>query len=414
MLEHFLLDPDWKNFNHGAYGTYPKVVRDELRKFQDVIEARPDKFIRHLYPESLNISRSKIAHYLNVPVNEIVFVKSATVAINTVLRNLTFNPQDTIIYFSTIFDACEKTIKSVQETTPLNARKIEVSFPITHDEIVARFLETIEQTKQEGFTVRIALFDTISSVPGVRFPFEKLTRICREQNILSCVDGAHVRNQHLIRTTIPTSHGFVPRDHPSLPEQSSSHAPKKSRFELLFQDVAITDDTPYLTVPAALNFRAQVPGGEEGVFTYIREIAFKGGNLVARVLGTEVLGESTSNGDADKPCRARNCAFANVRLPVMISSATPGENPGEIQDGLTGASDWPFLSPDQAVVVARWIQERLVDEYSTSLTVFLHNSALWTRISGQIYLEVGDFEWLGGVLKELCDRVGKDLDDIVR
>jgi hypothetical protein len=32
---------------------------------------------------------------------------------------------------------------------------------------------------------------------------------------------------------------------------------------------------------------------------------------------------------------------------------------------------------------------------------------MWVRLSGQIYLEVRDFEWVGERLKELCGRVKK-------
>jgi hypothetical protein len=214
------------------------------------------------------------------------------------------------------------------------------------------------------------------------------------------------RNQHLIRTTIPTSHCFIPKGHSAAAASATEkHAPNKSPFELLFQNVATTDDTPYLTAPAALKFRAQIPGGEEAIFTYIREIAFEGGNLVAQILGTEVLGEGLADG---RLCRVRECGFANVRLPFLVLDS--GKVAG---DGLKGESQWPVLSPSQAVAVARWMQERLVAEYSTSVTALVHNSALWARISGQIYLEMGDFQWLGQALKELCDRVGSDLDGVV-
>ena len=175
----------------GAYGAFPAEVRAEHRKLQDKFEVRPDKFIRYLYPELLDTSRKAMATYLNVPTNEIVYVKSATAAINTVLRNLFFSPQDMIIYFSTIFSACEKTIQSVMETTQLKARKIQCVLPMSHDDIVAKFEQTVQQAKEEGFKVRIAVFDTIASVPGVRFPFERLTQICHEQGVLSCIDGAH-------------------------------------------------------------------------------------------------------------------------------------------------------------------------------------------------------------------------------
>jgi hypothetical protein len=51
------------------------------------------------------------------------------------------------------------------------------------------------------------------------------------------------------------------------------------------------------------------------------------------------------------------------------------------------------------------MQKTLVDEYNTFVAIYEYDGKLWTRISGQIYLELKDFEWLGGVLKSLCERV---------
>ncbi|KAJ6093290.1 hypothetical protein N7486_008579 [Penicillium sp. IBT 16267x] len=439
MLDQFLLDEDWKNFNHGAFGTFPAEVRAELRKLQDTLEVRPDKFICYLYPELLDTSRKAMANYLNVPTNEMVFVKSATVAINTVLRNLSFGPQDMIIYFSTIFGACEKTIQSVMEITQLKARKVDCVLPMSHEDIVSKFELTVQQAKEEGFNVRIAIFDTISSMPGVRFPFERLTEVCREHEILSCIDGAHGvgqipldlgklnpdffvsithkwlynprgcsvfhvprRNQNLIRTTIPTSHVVIPKgeehDYSSTPTNPGS----KSSFEMMFQKTAIVEETPYLTVPAALQFRARVPGGEDGIFKYIREIAFEGGNLVAQILGTDVLGEPESMSEG--PCRMRDCAFANVRLPLVINDSEAGEVSKE-------TAKWPALSTLQANNFANRLHKKLVMDHSASIGSFVYASALWVRLSGQIYLELDDFTWLGHILKKLCANPGAILEE---
>lgn len=227
--------------------------------------------------------------------------------------------------------------------------------------------------------------------------------ICRSRwlyNPRGCsVFHVPLRNQHLIGTTIPTSHGFIPKqklnDLSKMTE--SPHPASKSPFELLFQNVAITDDTPYLTIPAALQYRSRIPGGEHGISNYIREIAFHGGNLVAQILETEVLGEP--NHEQTGPCRIRDCAFANVRLPFMISDCSSKtmaeERPNEL-------SNWRVLSTLQAMKVAKWLQDELVAHHSTSVPAFIHNSALWVRVSGQIYLELEDFEWLGHVLKGVC------------
>ena len=52
-----------------------------------------------------------------------------------------------------------------------------------------------------------------------------------------------------------------------------------------------------------------------------------------------------------------------------------------------------------------WMEKTLVDEFNTFVAIYEYDGKLWTRISGQIYLELKDFEWLGGVLKSLCERV---------
>ena len=128
---------------------------------------------------------------MNVPVNECVFVKNATTGVNTVLRNLVFSPGDVIIYFDTVYGAIGKTIQAMEETTPAKGRKVEYEFPITHDELVEKFRAEVKKVKSEGSTPKVAVFETVVSVPGIRFPFEDLVRVCREEGVLSLIDGAH-------------------------------------------------------------------------------------------------------------------------------------------------------------------------------------------------------------------------------
>lgn len=121
-----------------------------------------------------------------------MFVKNATTGVNIVLRNLVFSPGDVVVYFDTVYGAVEKTIQSLEETTPVKGRKVCYEFPITHEALVERFLETVRSVKsEEGGNVRVAVFETVVSVPGIRFPFEDLVRVCKEEAVLSLVDGAH-------------------------------------------------------------------------------------------------------------------------------------------------------------------------------------------------------------------------------
>ena len=77
------------------------------------------------------------------------------------------------------------------ESTSAQTELLDVHWPISDDELVARFEAEIKINADEGRRVRLAIFDTVTSNPGIRIPYERLTEICRRHNVLSLVDGAH-------------------------------------------------------------------------------------------------------------------------------------------------------------------------------------------------------------------------------
>ena len=79
----------------------------------------------------------------------------------------------------------------MKETTPVKSTKVKLTYPITDNEVVARFEETVRSVKNAGQTPRVAIFDTISSMPGVLMPWERLVEVCKKEGVLSLVDGAH-------------------------------------------------------------------------------------------------------------------------------------------------------------------------------------------------------------------------------
>lgn len=120
-----------------------------------------------------------------------MFVKNTTTGISIALYNLNFQENDSLIHFDGLYGALEHCVTSLEEHTPLKSRKVSIEFPIDEDELERRFREAIRQARADGLNVRAALYGTIISRPTFRFPFERLTDICREEGILSIVDGAH-------------------------------------------------------------------------------------------------------------------------------------------------------------------------------------------------------------------------------
>lgn len=201
------------------------------------------------------------------------------------------------------------------------------------------------------------------------------------------------RNQHLLRTSFPTSHGFEPRVKDTLA------AERKSAFERLFEFVATQDDTPYMCVPAALQFRAEVCGGEDSIYEYIRKIAQEGSEAVAKILGTDVMQEPglVSSEDSDM----RRCALVNVRLPLGIE-----DDPKNLHVPDPSTSPYSLLKMKDTTQVVFWVEDKLMSEYDAYAKLFPHGGWMWLRLSGQIYLEISDFEWIGNVIAALCERVG--------
>jgi hypothetical protein len=165
-------------------------------------------------------------------------------------------------------------------------------------------------------------------------------------------------------------------------------SPEKSDFVQQFEFVGTIDNAPYLCVPAALQFRRDVCGGEERIMEYCTRLAHDAGELVADALQTEVLDNSTKT--------LTRCCFANVRLPLDVGTdRTKGQIPHE----------------DVARATV-YMTRVFVDAYNTFIAVFFHAGNWWVRLSAQVYLELEDFEWCAGVLKEVCGKVrrGEYLD----
>ncbi|TQV99585.1 aminotransferase family protein [Cordyceps javanica] len=400
--KHFAFAEGYQPLNHGSFGTFPKSVLEYQRQLQSQSEARPDTWIRYTYLDLLRASRSALAPLLGVQAGEVVLVPNATTGVNTVLRNLIFEEGDVVLTFSTIYGACNKTIESLSESCPVSSHQIEITYPVTDDEIVARFRAAIQNIKASGRVPKLAMFDAVLTFPGARFPWETLVTVCREHGVQSFMDAAHgighidlehlgsvgpdfmvsncykwlmvprgcavlyvpFRNQHLISSTVPTSWGY-------LPKTKRAAMSTQDYFDKLFDKVSTIDNTPYCCIPAALEFRSNVCGGEAKIREYCFDLAQRGAARMAEIFGTQPL-ENDSR-----------CCFATVRLPLTLTELGPKV------DGLA---------------VAKWMKELTPAEYETYIPFKFYADAFWCRISAQIYLDITDFEWAAAIVLKICDR----------
>ncbi|KAK8188022.1 pyridoxal phosphate-dependent transferase [Phyllosticta capitalensis] len=432
LLKDFMFADDYLNLNQGSYGVLPRAVHAQRLSYLSDMEARPDPFLRQDFPKLLRESREALAQLLNAPVDSLVLVPNATTGVNTVLRSLVYAPGDAIVYFGCNYGACQNTVRYLEESTAVRGVRVEVRYPESDEAIVGRFKETVAKLKKEGSRPVAALFDAVVSMPGVRFPFEAVAQVCREEGVLSVIDGAHgvgmieldltaldpdffvsnchkwlmtprgscvmyasPRVHHLIRSTLPTSHGYVPPPSSTqkckiLPALYPTHPTFASAFEL----PGTTDPTPYLCVQAALAYRKTL-GGESAIRAYMHDVARDGGAALAERLGTRVMSNAALNSSGVDSLGA--CPFANVLLPLSTAKcAEAGAKRLGRDDAVDGAS--------ASAGVLKWVSEEVVRVGKTFVAVVEYGDGWWARMSGSVFLEAGDLEGVAGVLEHVCKR----------
>lgn len=130
----------------------------------------------------------------------------------------------------------------------------------------------------------------------------------------------------------------------------------------------IMDYSPYMTIPAALQFREDV-GGEAAIMEYNHRLAVDGGIYIKNIFGTEILQDDDQIG-----------SMIDIRLPI-----------DNVNDPRLTSSFWV---------------DTLLDRFPQIYApVYKHGNQWWIRISAQIYNDFDDFELLGNVFSTICSEI---------
>ncbi|KAI8137722.1 pyridoxal phosphate-dependent transferase [Fennellomyces sp. T-0311] len=400
MRSQFFLEDKCVPLNHGAFGVCPRSLHPVLHSYQNKMEAQPDRFLRRDVFQLQRENRERLAEVVHCDPSELAFAVNASYGINSIVRSLPFNEGDKFLYFNTAYPAVERTLAFLQDHHKVKLVPVILNYPLSDQEILDLTKETIERelTADPSVPIRAALFDAISSAPGVLFPFEAMIKLVKEHNILSIVDGAHAVGQIPLNLNeadpdffVSNCHKwlFVPRAvafiyapkrshaliHPSIINYAykSTRNGERSNFEDEFGWPGTMDFSSTLCVGAALDFRKSI-GGEEAIQKYCNDLARKGGQLVADICGTEVL----ENED-----KTLTVAMTNVLLPFKNKrNMTTLEAVNALLD--------------------KWMYD-----HDTVGSPYIHNGKWYVRLSAQIYNDLEDFRYFADTVHKVC----KELDE---
>lgn len=402
LLPYFQMEPGYTNINHGSYGAPPRVVAQALRHYEDRMERCPDSWFR--WESGPQVSRviDELRKFIRVSdsttegkgVGDLVLVRNATFAMNSIFRAWPWKSGDKLFMLSEAYGMTKLAAKFIADSLGVQVVEVPMKFPITDNALVD--LVTAE-LKKHGGAVKMAVFSHISSVPGAILPMQRLTELCRSQNVVTVIDGAHALGQLDLDMTaldpdyyIANGHKWLMtakgaaflyvkkklRDHLHSCVITYGYGDPDAKAEFLWEGTA--DYSAWMTFSTAMKFRALL--GEARIRDYCRKLSLDAGKLMAEIWKTEVL--ITDENQLG--------SMNNVRLP--LGDPKP---------------------PDPAKFVERLVKE-LYLQYNTYMAYFQQDGNWYARISAQIYNDINDFKMVAeAVLKIKSQIKGQDNDWIM-
>ena len=310
LARHWGLDPAITFLNHGSFGACPRPVLDVQQAWRDQLEAEPVRFLGRELNGRLLTVREALGDFVGADPDDLALVTNATGGANAVIRSIRFEAGDEIVTTDHEYNAILNVLRYVAERDGARVVVVGLPFPaISPDDVVERFMAAVTER------TRLAVISHVTSPTALILPVERIVPELAERGIDTLVDGAHAPGMVALDldalgaayytanlhkwVCAPKGSAFlhVRRDRQAgVRPGTISHglnAPtdERSRFRLEFDWQGTLDPTPWLAVPAAIDFiGGLVDGGWPAVMARNRELALYGRDALAGGLGGDHLG----------------------------------------------------------------------------------------------------------------------------
>jgi isopenicillin-N epimerase len=390
------LDPSIVFLNHGSFGACPEAVQAAQAGLRAALERDPVRFFLREVPPLLDASRTALAEFLGAPADDLVFVRNATTAVNTVLAGLTLEPGDELLTTDHAYNACRNALDETARRTGARVVVAPIPFPVPlvggTEVALAAVLDRVSAR------TRLALLDHVTSSTGLVLPMASLCAALAERGIETLVDGAHAPGMvpldlGRLGATYYTGNChkwlcapkgaaflYVQREGQErlrplvISHGANTPEPGRSRFQVEFGWTGTDDPTAYACVAVALrHLGGALPGGWPALMEHNHALACTGRRILCEALGIappspeEMLGSLATVPLPDFPA-----------FPVGATTGAPG-------------------SVDQ-------LQEALYSRYQIEVPVFPWPRGSQTRllrISAQLYNQPEQYQYLARALMEL-------------
>jgi isopenicillin-N epimerase len=305
QARHFTLDPARIFLNHGSFGACPRAVLEAQARYRQELEREPVAFMVGRWEELFDEVRAKLAAFLSCSAADLALVPNATHGVNTVLRSLELEPQDELLTTTHEYNATRNAMNYAAARAGARVVAAPVPFPIAGP---AQVLEALLERLTPR--TRLAVVDHVTSPTGLVLPLERIVQELQGRGIDVLVDGAHgpgmlplaldalgaayyTGNCHkwlcapkgaaFLHVRADRQTGLRPL---AISHGANDPRTDRSRFRLEFDFQGTLDPTPWLAIPAALEFLGGLfPGGWDELYRRNRALALEGRAILCEALG---------------------------------------------------------------------------------------------------------------------------------
>jgi isopenicillin-N epimerase len=294
--------------NHGSFGAAPLKVLEKQREIRELIEREPVKFFMRDFEALYEEAQVSLASLVGCRGEDIVFVPNATTGVNIALRSLQLSKGDEILVTNQEYNACRNALDETAKDGGFTVKVIGMPFPVNSSgEIVELVLNSISSR------TRALLIDHIVSQTALILDVEKISRELSKKGIETIIDGAHslgmVRLElDKLKPAFYTSNAhkwlcapkgsaflYTRKDLQKLTRplviSHGANSPRtdKSRYFLEFSWMGTHDPSPYLSIPAAIDFlNSLMPGGITELMQRNRLLCLEARDLISDELQIEI------------------------------------------------------------------------------------------------------------------------------
>lgn len=267
---------DTTYLNHGSFGPPPRPVQQARAEWQRRMDEQPMDFFVRQHEPGWHVARTRLAAFVGAAAENLVFQENATAAMNVVANSFPLAAGDEVLLTDHEYGAVQRIWQ--RRCAAVGAQLRTVALPGRfHDpgEVVAAIAAAVTAR------TRMAVVSHITSPTAITLPVAAIGEQLRERDVAFCIDGPHAVAQLPLALeklgcdfyaaschkwlSAPFGSGFLyaaPRWHARLaPTQLSwGRLPPAERPQWSDEFIwcGTRDYSPYLAIPAAIEFMEQV------------------------------------------------------------------------------------------------------------------------------------------------------------